>query len=328
MRESIKTDEAQIVTLKTSVEGDEGAAKGRIEVLHAREKDLRTELTSLASAERTERTRFEEVRQLAAEAEKGHAAQQQLTASLETTRRDLADLVSRLTPLREWKESMDQLYARLAKLPQDSPEARDLWHEIEKEKASLHSLISNSHTQSRGISLREAIRHTGGTASVQVSTELRSSAGTSLESTLRSRLNHLRESVQREESRLDSLRKDRTREDIRPRSGGPAAEAMLRKQSRQMEAKIRQEEERLAAMQRHLEATGMEEEKRREKITEMERKLAELRADIVEAERQRSELRQQANLAQTELKNYEAAVDRVMKKASEADAAVLSQMPS
>ena len=95
-----------------------------------------------------------------------------------------------------------------------------------------------------------------------------------------------------------------------------------------MEAKIRQEEERLAAMQRHLEATGMEEEKRREKITEMERKLAELRADIVEAERQRSELRQQANLAQTELKNYEAAVDRVMKKASEADAVVLSQMPS
>ena len=332
VRESIKTDEAQIVTLKASVkslEGDEGAAKGRIEVLHAREKDLRTELASLASAERTERTRFEEVRQLAAEAEKGYAAQQQqLAATLDSTRRELADLVSRLTPLREWKESMDQLYARLATLPQDSPKARDLWHEIEKEKAGLHSLISTSHTQVRGVSLREAVRHTGGAATVHVSTEQRSSAGASQESTLRSRLNHLRESVQREESRLESLRKDRTREDIRPRSGGPAAEAMLREQSRQLEAKIRQEEERLAAMQRHLEATGMEEEKRREKITEMERKLAELRADIVEAERQRSELRQQANLAQTELKNYEAAVDRVMKKASEADAVVLSQMPS
>ncbi len=332
VKTDISTGEALIVTHQAAVKGlevEESTAKGRIEVLHAREKDLRAELTSLAASERSERTRFEEVRQLAAEAEKGHSAQrQQLAASLDSTRRDLADLVSRLTPLREWKEAMDQLYARLATLPQDSPEARDLWHEIEKEKADLHSLIVTARTQAQGVSLREAVRHSDNTAPRQSAVpETRSVIGASQESTLRSRLTHLRESVQREEARLESLRKDRNREEIRPRSGGPAAEAMLREHSRQLEAKIRQEEERHATLLRHLEASGLEEEKRREKITEMERKLAELRADIAEAERQRSELRQQADFAQTELKNYEAALDRVMKHAADPDAAALPQMP-
>jgi hypothetical protein len=66
-----------------------------------------------------------------------------------------------------------------------------------------------------------------------------------------------------------------------------------------------------------MEISQAEEEKRRERLAEMERKLAELRADIVEAERQRSTLRQQADLAQTELKNYESALERVTKKPAE-----------
>ena len=135
---------AQLAEQQSSIKtlaGEESATKGRIDVLHAREKDLRVELTQLAAAERSQRTRFEEVRQLAADAEKEHSAQQQqLASSLATARSDLADLISRLQPLRDWKEAMDQLYARLAELPQDSAAARDLWHEIEKEKAGLHEL--------------------------------------------------------------------------------------------------------------------------------------------------------------------------------------------
>ncbi|MFN0078993.1 MAG: FHA domain-containing protein [Prosthecobacter sp.] len=331
VKTDITTGAALIVTHQASVkglEGEESAAKGRIEVLYAREKDLRAELTNLATSERSERTRFEEVRQLAAEAETGHRTQQQqLAASLDSTRRELADLVSRLTPLREWKEAMDQLYARLATLPQDSPEARDLWHEIEKEKAGLHSLIVTARTQARAMPLSEAVRHNASTApGHNAAPEPRAAVGNGQESTLRSRLNHLRESVQREEARLESLRKERSREETRPRSGGPAAEAMLREHSRQLEAKIRQEEERQTALLRQLEASAHEEEKRREKITELERKLAELRADIAEAERQRSELRQQADLAHTELKNYESAIDRVMKKHTDQDHS-LPQMP-
>ncbi|MDP1587455.1 MAG: hypothetical protein Q8M07_06935, partial [Prosthecobacter sp.] len=323
LRASITTGEARIAGLKSSIqslEGEESAAKGRIEVLHARENDLRAELSKLSTAERAERARFEEVRQLAAEAEKEHAAQaQKLASNIDASRCDLADLVSKLTPLRDWKEAMDQLYARLATLPQDSPEARGLWHEIEKEKSGLLELITTARTQASS-GAPEAARLNAPQAAPMKAERPRTATGsvmipgTAQETTLRSRLAHLRENVQREESRLDQLRLERARHETHPRPS-PAADAMMREQSRHLETKIRQEEERHHALLHNIEASQAEEEKRRERLADMERKLAELRADITEAERQRSSLRQQADLAQTELKNYEAALDRVMKKA-------------
>lgn len=318
--------EAKIAEQNSAIKalsGDESAAKGRIEVLHARENDLRAELTQLGSAERSQRTRFEEVRQLAAEAEKEHAAQQQqITSSLATARSELADLLSRLQPLRDWKEAMDQLYARLATLPQDSPEARDLWHEIEKEKAGLHELITTARTQAHAGAPEVSLGRAAVSASVAAESPVRArtsstvAPGTTQETTLRSRLSHLRESVQREESRLEQLRVERTRHES-PHRNNLAAEAMLREQSRHLEAKIRQEQERHHALLHNIEISQAEEEKRRERLGEQERRLAELRADIAEAERQRSELRQQADLAHTELKNFEAAIDRMTKKTAD-----------
>ena len=326
VKTAITAADEQLAEQKSAVKallGEESAAKGRIDVLHAREKDLRVELTQLAAAERSQRTRFEEVRQLAADAEKDHAAQQQqLTASLATARSDLADLISRLQPLRDWKEAMDQLYARLATLPQDSAEARELWHEIEKEKAGLHELITTARTQALsgapGAPLHNAASQVAvktepprGTRAGGVQT-----SGSAQETTLRSRLGHLRESVQREESRLEQLRLERMRHEA-PHRASPAAEAMMREQGRHLEAKIRQDQERHHALVRNIEIYQAEEEKRRERLAELERKLTELRADITEAERQRSELRQQADLAHTELKNYEAAIDRMTKKTAD-----------
>ncbi len=318
--------EAKITEQKsviTTLSGDESAAKGRIEVLHARENDLRAELTQLGSAERSHRTRFEEVRQLAAEAEKEHAAQQQqLTSSLETARGELSDLLSRLQPLRDWKEAMDQLYARLATLPQDSAEARGLWHEIEKEKAGLHELITTARTQAHA-GAPEASRSSaavGSSVAAEGPARARTSStvapGTTQETTLRSRLSHLRENVQREESRLEQLRVERTRHES-PHRNNLAAEAMMREQSRHLEAKIRQEQERHHALLHNIEISQAEEDKRRERLGELERRLTELRTDIAEAERQRSELRQQADLAHTELKNFEAAIDRMAKKTAD-----------
>jgi chromosome segregation ATPase len=314
---------AEQKSLINTLSGDESAAKGRIEVLHARENDLRAELTQLGSAERSQRTRFEEVRQLAAEAEKEHAAQQQqLASSLEAARGELADLLSRLQPLRDWKEAMDQLYARLATLPQDSPEARDLWHEIEKEKVGLHELITTARTQAHAgaheVSRSSAAVSPSGAAAspVRARTNTTVAPGTTQETTLRSRLSHLRETVQREESRLEQLRVERTRHES-PHRNNLAAEALLREQSRHLEAKIRQEQERHHALLHNIEISQAEEEKRRDRLGELEHKLIELRTSITEAERQRSELRQQADLAHTELKNFEAAIDRMTKKTAD-----------
>ncbi|MCF7790078.1 MAG: FHA domain-containing protein [Prosthecobacter sp.] len=317
--------EAQIAELKSvlkTLSGDESAAKGRIDILHAREKDLRAALTQLGAAERSQRTRFEEVRQLATEAEKEHAArQQQLTTSLESTRSELADLLSRRKPLRDWKEAMDQLYARLATLPQDSAEARDLWHEIEKEKAGLYELINTARTQAQVDEPEIPIPPTAPPV-VKAAPSRRTRAGgapalgTAQETTLRSRLRHLRESVQREESRLEHLRREHMRHDT-PLRPNPAAEAMMREQTRHLETRLRQDQERHHALQRSIELSQAEEDKRRERLGELEHKLVELRTDITEAERQRSELRQQAGLAHTELKNFEAAIDRLAKKSKD-----------
>ncbi len=325
VKSAFTTIEAQITeqqSVVTTLSGDEIAAKGRIEVLHAREKDLRAELTQLGSAERSHRTRFEEVRQLVTEAEKEHTAQQQqLTSSLETARNELADLLSRLQPLRDWKEAMDQLYARLSTLPQDSPEARDLWHEIEKEKAGLHELITTARTQAHA-GVPGATGSSISRMPVKTEPAYRNRAGgvpavgMAQETTLRSRLSHLRESVQREESRLEQIRLERMRHEA-PHRASPAAEAMMREQTRHLEAKLRQDQERHHALHRSIEMSQAEEEKRRERLAELERKLVEMRADITEAERQRSELRQQADLAHTELKNFEAAIDRLAKKTTD-----------
>ena len=312
----------QTATMK-SLAADESTAKGRIEVLHARENDLRAELTQLGVAERSHRERFEEVRQLAAEAEKEHTAQlQRQTTSLETARRDLTDILSKLQPLRDWKEAMDLLYSRLATLPQDSPEARHLWHEIEKEKAGLHELIVTARTQAHGEMPATARGNTSATAISNAANARGTRAGGALasgsaqETTLRSRLNHLRESVQREESRLEQLRLERTRHET-PHRSNPAAEAMMREQSRHLETKIRQDQERHQALLRNIELSQAEEDKRRDRLSDLEHKLAELRTAVIEAERHRSELRQQADLAHTELKNYESAIDRVTKKTAD-----------
>ncbi|OYW70301.1 MAG: hypothetical protein B7Z37_31155 [Verrucomicrobia bacterium 12-59-8] len=252
LKASITEAEAQIAAHQSTIKtlaGDESATKGRIDVLHAREKDLRAELTQLAASERSQRLRFEEVRQLAAEAEKAHTAQQQqLATSLETARSDLTNLLSHLTPLRDWKEAMDLLYARLATLPQDSAEARDLFHEIEKEKAGLHQLITTARTQAHASTPAASQKHTlsqiiAGKTEPAHATRAGGAvaAGTAQETTLRSRLSHLRENVQREESRLEQLRLERTRHEV-PHRASPAADAMMREQSRHLETKIRQEQ--------------------------------------------------------------------------------------
>lgn len=341
-QEDITRKEARLQELEDSVAsftGKEDAAKGRLEVLHARENDLRSELGKLAAAEHATRARFEEIRQLITEGEaEQQALDEQHALKLKTRQQELQDLESKLVPLRDWKEAMDQLYARLAELPQDSKEARELWREIEKEKEDLKNLISTARSQaalgaSTGLkkpalprkkappqvipdsviileTIEGPVPGTGGAAAAVQ------------ERTLRTRLNHLRESVQREESRLEFLRQERGRQEVRLRTGGPAGEAMQREHDRHLEARIRHDEEQLRALNQHLDQARAEEEKRQARIAEMEHKLAELHTGIAEAERHRSDLRHQADLAHTELRNFESTLERLKKTKAESAAKV------
>jgi len=333
-----------------SLGGEEDAAKGRIEVLRGRENDLREALVNLTKREAEQRSRFEEIQKLTADAETNAAEQtEQLTRGLDLTRRELADMEMKLAPLRDWKDAMDKRYERLAALPEDSAEARELWREIEAEKAGLRNLITvKAGDGTRGITLSEAVlrgmtepiddapsnsRTTRPTASRQGTLHappdlnegsddpiLRGNvgnagtgaliSGTGQEMALKARLNRLRESVQREATRLEFLRQERAREESRGRTGAPVKETMIREQGRQVESKVRREEELLATLQRKVEMAEVEEEKRRERVADMERKLAELKADIAQAERVRGDARHQADIAQAEVKALDEAVER------------------
>lgn len=118
----------------------EAATKGSIGQAEARKADLEAEATALSATIREHRSTLDQIRRHAAEHEEARRA-------LEAVRTELQELTARLTPLRDWKEAMDQLYARFAALPQGTPESQDLWREIETGKAMLIKHIMSLHTR-------------------------------------------------------------------------------------------------------------------------------------------------------------------------------------
>lgn len=129
------------------------AAQQRLSALEAREATLRAEAESLATTINTHQDALAQIRQ--------HAARQaELGRAIETARQELADLTARLTPMRDWKEAMDLLYARFADLPQSSTEAQEVWREIEAGKAALRRHIIASQTRAPRIMHIEFARST------------------------------------------------------------------------------------------------------------------------------------------------------------------------
>jgi len=139
--------------LAKKFEAESVAAQQRLSDLEARETALRVEAENLAATIHTHQDALEQIRD--------HAAQQaEVARAMEAARKELTDLTARLTPLRDWKEAMDLLYARFADLPQSSPEAQEVWREIEAGKASLRRHIIASQTRAPRIMHIEFARST------------------------------------------------------------------------------------------------------------------------------------------------------------------------
>ncbi len=240
---------------------EEAAIQSRIETLSTEEQYLRSGLQRLGAAERTVRARYEETRSIAEEAEKERLTRdEELNRNAAAVRLELAELETRLIPLRDWKERMDQCQARLTGLPPDSLEARNLRNEIEMAMAGLRHLLSCV-PQSRARSMSS-----------------QSSSGTGLEAALNARLNRLRETMQREESRLDFLRQERERQELRSRTRPAIAPAL-----RDQESKIRLAEEQLAITETKIKHAAIEEQNYRDKIAALSLQLAELRMEFSNA---------------------------------------------
>lgn len=114
------------------------SAQERIDTLRKQEGPLKQALQDLHSQQQAERQRFEEMRTITQEAER-HAAQQRadLHASEDDLRRQVEDMESRLATLHTYRDELDQRYARLAALPENSPEAKELWKDIQRTKEEI-----------------------------------------------------------------------------------------------------------------------------------------------------------------------------------------------
>lgn len=129
------------------------AAQQRLSDIEARETTLRAEAENLSATIHAHQDTLKQARQ--------HAAQHaEVTRAIEAARKELAELTARLTPMRDWKEAMDLLYARFADLPQSSPEAQEVWREIESGKAALRKHILATQTRAPRIMHIEFARST------------------------------------------------------------------------------------------------------------------------------------------------------------------------
>lgn len=136
-RSTLKDFEAQLATKEAAVralEANEQQARARLDELIGRESALKAEVATLSASVREQQTTLDQIRTLG-------ARQEETACAIEVARKELAAMTARLTPLREWKDAMDLLYARFAELPQASPEAQEVWREIESGKAKLRQHI-------------------------------------------------------------------------------------------------------------------------------------------------------------------------------------------
>lgn len=245
----LETDRERQEKQLQQLHDDEENTKGRIEALEQQEEGVKKALAGIVEQERTDRDRFEAIRKLTAEAEDASQKQKdELAAHLEQTRRELAVMESKLSPLREWKEAMDKRYARLATLPENSDEAKELWHEIEAEKVNLRKTmeVNMPAPAQTGVAAPAPVKQGGGirdlvlrskpagkvddkqtakSTNEVIAPDERAAigtgsliSGTGQEMALNARLNRLRESVAREASRLEFLRQERSREEMRAKS--------------------------------------------------------------------------------------------------------------
>jgi chromosome segregation ATPase len=106
--------------------------------------ELQASLESLQQAEQAQRQRHEEITKEATELETKHTERQQaLAAQAAETQQKIDELENRLAALEEWLLRMQDCHKRLADLPPEPLEARNMRNEIEMAMASLSHLLSS-----------------------------------------------------------------------------------------------------------------------------------------------------------------------------------------
>lgn len=125
-------------TRLTEFEIAEKSSGIRVSQLQTKETELQNAVKQLGNEQQRERERFESLRHLSQDAERETERQkEQLNTQLALMREEVAQLESRLVHARSWNAELDQLYEKLGRMPDASPESREAWLEIQRRKNAI-----------------------------------------------------------------------------------------------------------------------------------------------------------------------------------------------
>jgi chromosome segregation ATPase len=115
-----------------------------LDALASRISETQGSLETLQQDEQARQQHLEELTRQIEDTEKQHAERQQaLTTKAAETQQKVDELENRHAALEEWQQRMQDCHKRLAELPPETLEARNLRNEIEIVMASMRHLLSS-----------------------------------------------------------------------------------------------------------------------------------------------------------------------------------------
>lgn len=224
--------------------------------LHQQERDTKARIEVLVAAEKNRRERYDELHSLVDAVEKDHASQRQVHEErLASVLQELGGTESRLAALLAWNERMSECQSRLAGLPEDSLEARNIRNDIQVSMAGLRHLLS---PRARAVMPPPLSHPAGGTSDHAGDASMPLASG-------QAEFPHAR-------SGLTTLRS----------RGTSSTNAALKEHDKALEDKIRQNEARLELLEARLKRGELEERSQREKVATLKQQLVTL-ADQISA---------------------------------------------
>jgi chromosome segregation ATPase len=255
---------------------EEKAMQQKLLELNQEQQRLQGSVAALLTGEKAERARYEELRDLTQAATHEYGAQKDALASrLQCAHQELADTEAKMKAMHSLATRLAQAAEDCAKLPPSSDESEEARNTMDCLLSEFHQVLD----QRPGTALPVAAPSMACTAAVSpLAPSSRDSSDSGL---LTSRLNRLRETLQREEARLQYLQRERARQESRSRANTPLqADPALREQDRKLEEKIRLNEARLELQEARL-RRGQEDEKRqKEKLATLAQQLVEMRMEF------------------------------------------------
>jgi chromosome segregation ATPase len=279
-QQQLAADSARCDTLNQN----ETETRQRLETMIAQEKDLRLEIATLSAGAQKERGVYDELRSLSKDARQLHEQESaELATQIKGAREQISGWEAQLNALLDWKERLSDCLNRVKDAEPDSPEALKGTDGIHLALSALPHImdrlnlikIEAGDLPLSGAPLTGSTTIMGNVSAAFGAMSAQAAKSGMGEIQMNSKLNRLREDIQREETRLNYLRQNNQsleqRAHIRPR---------LHPMIQDQESRIRVAKERMSQMEMRMRRAAIEEKNHLEKVASLKEQIAELRGEV------------------------------------------------